>query len=267
VNLEVFSVTDNQVRDVSPLQGLTKLTCLELRGNYIIDFSPIRTLLPGLEVSDGFHAIMPEETIAFTDAVLEERVRLAMDRPVGLITVADALAVTELDLGNPWSEQIPEETQIRDISSLMYFRNLFKLSLYFHQIPDIEVVRYMPDLGILDLNGNLSYDLAPVADLHNLMNLNIAGWQGTDLSPLASLTRLETLNISHSKITDIEPLRGLTGLRDLYAETAIGDFSPIAELDQLRTLHILTGVDDKYIANTDPLAGIYPNLTDKNFSR
>ena len=266
-NLEVFSVTDNLVRDVSPLQGLNKLDWLELRGNFIIDFSPIRDILPNLSGTDGFEVIMPEDKISFNDPVLEQRVRKAMGKPDGDILVGDALKVSELPLGNPWQENIPNDTKIHDISALKYFANLFKLELFFHDIQDTGALRYMRDLGILDLNGSGGYDLAPVAGLSNLKFLHIGGWnpQVPDLSPLSGLTGLEWLNISQTRITSIEPLRNLTNLQTLFAEAAIEDFSPIAGHTKLKTLYILTGVPDKYVPDLTPLKDIYPNLTDKNF--
>ena len=264
-NLEVFSVTDNSVTDIIPLRDLTKLFCLELRGNYVVDFSPIADILPNIKENDGFEVIMPDDVIQFSDAVLEERVRQAMNKPNGGITVADAMKVTELILSNEWNENIPEEIKIHDINSLKYFKNLFKLEAGFHSIVDINVVNYMPNLGILFLNGSPGYDLSPVSNLHNLKMLNISGWSGTDLSPLSGLTQLEWLDISHTQVVSIEPLKNLINLDTLFAKSAIEDFSPISKHKKLKTLHILTGIEDKYTPNLTPLKEIYPNLTDKNF--
>jgi len=264
-NLEVLSITDNRVSDISPLSNLTKLHCLELRGNYIIDFRPIAGILPNIKESDGFEVIMPDHIIFFTDPVLEERVRQAMSKPNGDITIADALQVTELDIYNEWQEKIPYEIQIHDISSLKYFQNLFKLAVGNHSISDISVVNYMPNLGILQLDGNPFNDLSPVSGLHNLKILDLGGWQGSDLAPISALTQLEWLKISHSQIDDISPLTELTNLNTLFAEAAVEDFSPISKHEKLRTLYILTGIEDKYIPDLSPLKGIYKNLTDKNF--
>lgn len=258
-------MTDNKVVDIYPLRNLTKLNCLELRGNYIIDFSPITDILPNIMVSDGFEVISLSDPIFFTDPVLEERVREAINKPVGDITVTDALKVTELDIYNEWQEEIPYEIQIHDINSLMYFQNLFKLNVGNHSISDISVVNYMPNLGILQLGGNQFNDLSPVSGLHNLKMLELSGWQGSDLSPISGLIQLEWLKISYSKIVDISPLTELTNLDTLFAEVAIEDFSPISKHVKLRTLYILTGVEDKYIPELSPLKGIYLNLTDKNF--
>ena len=264
-NLETFSVFHNSVYDVKPLAGLKKLTCLELKENYIIDFSPILDILPNLTQKD-FEAILPTDPVVFTDTVLEKRVRKAMNRPSGAITVGDALKVTELSIGNEWQEKIPKEIQITNISSLKYFANLFKLEIPNHMANDISVVNYMPHLGILDLNGNGDFlDISPTANLHELKMLNIGGYRGKDLSALSGLTQLEWLSLSHSFVNDIGPLKNLTNLNTLYMEgVAVEDFTPIAQLKNLKTLYLFIDTQ-KYHPDTSVLKEIYPNLTDKNF--
>ena len=69
----------------------------------------------------------PNMVIAFNDAVLENMVRTAMNKPEGDILVSDAQAMTELSLemdGNDWSVE-----RIHNLDALKYFTNLTKLSL------------------------------------------------------------------------------------------------------------------------------------------
>ena len=54
----------------------------------------------------------------------------------GDITLAEAEAVTELQLGIDWQPQAPN-SQITDISGLEHFINLEDLNLSFHAITDI----------------------------------------------------------------------------------------------------------------------------------
>ncbi|HCG35887.1 MAG TPA: hypothetical protein DER23_06025, partial [Clostridiales bacterium] len=44
----------------------------------------------------------PDKTVVFADPLLEEMVRAAMNKPEGDITLAEAEAVTELQLGIDW---------------------------------------------------------------------------------------------------------------------------------------------------------------------
>jgi hypothetical protein len=72
----------------------------------------------------------PEPVVVFTDAVLEELVRKAMDKPEGNISLAEAETVTMLDLqmdGNDYS--LP---RIEDVRDLKQFPNLTSLTLNWH---------------------------------------------------------------------------------------------------------------------------------------
>lgn len=79
----------------------------------------------------------PEKTVVFSDPLLEEMVRAAMNKPEGDITLAEAEAVTELKLGVDWQQEPAPNTQIKDISGLENFNNLENLELHFHGITDI----------------------------------------------------------------------------------------------------------------------------------
>jgi predicted small lipoprotein YifL len=99
--------------------------------------TPAATETPSPEVSASTPVETPEpteeptpepapEVVVFTDEVLEEKVRAAMSKPSGDITLAEAEAVTELDLSIEPGTPLP---RIKDISSLKYFKNLTVLKL------------------------------------------------------------------------------------------------------------------------------------------
>lgn len=109
----------------------------------------------------------PTETVVFNDTVLEAKVREAMGIPAGDITVAAAEAVTELNLGIEWQQNIPKDTQIKDISGLESFKNLETLDLHFHAITDISPLAGLTKLTSLSLGGN------PVADITLMKQIRI----------------------------------------------------------------------------------------------
>ena len=78
-----------------------------------------------------------EETVVFTDPVLEAMVREAMGKSEGDITLEEAEAVTKMDLGIDWQQAPVEGTQIKDLSGIENFVNLEELGLHFHAITDI----------------------------------------------------------------------------------------------------------------------------------
>lgn len=223
------------------------------------------------------------EVIVFTDAVLEAKVRAAMDKPEGDITVAEAGAMTELNLSNEWQSQIPEETQIKDISSLKYFPNLTDLRMCFHAVSDISVLAEIKGLNVLDLGGNRISDISPLAFLAGLREISLFGNQISDISPLSKLNDLNYLHADRNLFTDLSPLAGLSKLTFLdISDSVIEDISPLAGLNSLTNLDLarnnitdisgLSGLpltklflDGNPIEDYSPLADIYPNLVEKDF--
>jgi len=184
----------------------------------------------------------PEKTVTFADPVLEAMVRATMGKKLeGGITVAEAEAVTRLNLSFEWQRYVSEETPIQDIGGLEYFKNLENLDLSFHAITDITPLAGLTKLTMLSLGGNPVADIAPLAALTNLKVLALSGCAAQDYSPLAKLVKLEFLMLNNSAITDVSPLASLTGLKHLY----------------------LTGSP---INNYFPLSDIYQNLEQKDFT-
>jgi len=85
--------------------------------------TPATTITPTIEASQA------PAIVAFADPVLEEIVRGAMGKPVGDITVAEAQAITRMDFSNAWSQYLPQDTLIHDLSGLEAFTNLESLDL------------------------------------------------------------------------------------------------------------------------------------------
>ncbi|MCE5234834.1 MAG: hypothetical protein ABFC62_10700 [Clostridiaceae bacterium] len=178
--------------------------------------------------------------VTFADPVLEAMVRATMGRPEGGITVAEAEAVTRLNLSVEWQRHASEVTPITDIGGLESFTNLESLDLSFHAIADITPLAGLKKLTSLLLGGNPVADIAPLAGLSELKVLTLTGCAAQDYGPLAKLSNLNFLMLDHAAITDVSPLASLTSLKHLYLEGC-----PI----------------DGY----SPLADIYPNLEEKDF--
>ena len=256
------------ITDVSPLAGLKNLKGLYLTDNPIHDYTPLSELFPSLSEKD-FELLDHSLPIEFSSPALEKAIRKSMDVPKGDITPEMAEGVTELCMGNAPDANIPDEDKIAELNSLRYFPNLMKLELWFNKITNntscLEVLRALPGLKILDLNGNSLFFCYELAGCKQLEYLNIAGFYGNDLNSLTPLKGLKNLNISYSpNIHDVGALAELTLLEELRMENVmIDDYSPLAGLSNLKTLYIAQG--EGYNPDLSPLAGIYPNLTDKNF--
>ena len=265
--LQEVLLNDNYISDVTPLAGLTHLTMLLLGDNPIKDYSSLVGIRPNLTDCD-FEPESGPQPIAFNDAVLEQKIRTALNKPEGDITIADTEAVTELWIGNEWQEEIPEDQQIRNTSALKYFPNLTKLNVQNCGINRIDELRVMKNLGEAMLDNNNIRDIRPLLACENLyyLSMNNNEFTSADLAPLSEMTGLKYIDISYSNnVSDVTMLSGLTDLDALYMQGIHVDLSPLAGLKNLTTLYLPEPFEGKYTPDYSIFKDIYPNLKDKNF--
>lgn len=227
-----------------------------------------------------------EPVVVFTDAVLEEWVRKAMDKPEGDITVAEAEAVEGFDfrVEDPGSAS----PRIKDISALKYFKNLKSLDLSYHLVEDLSPLTAMKNLeAFYYFDARSVKDFSALAELTNMLDLIIhsdtfsdadmqylagmtniellwirGGEKLTDISVVANFKKLYRLNIEHSGVTDISAAAGITSLVEMSLRgSQVSDVSPLRDLVNLRALYL----EGCPVTDYSSLSGIYPNLTDKDF--
>ncbi len=178
--------------------------------------------------------------VTFADPMLEAMIRSTMGKTEGDITLAEAQAVTRMNLNNELQRTISEETPIKNLSGLENFTSLETLDLSKHAVTDISPLAGLTKLTALSLAGNPVADVSPLAGLTDLRLLVLSGSQAQDYSALSYLVNLQVLMLDNSTITDLTPLLALTNLRQLYlAKTSVEDLSS--------------------------LETIYPNLDQKDF--
>jgi hypothetical protein len=178
--------------------------------------------------------------VTFADPVLEAMIRGTMGKTEGDITVAEAQAVTRMNLSNELQSYISEETPIKDLSGLENFTSLVTLDLSNHAVTDISPLQELTKLTALSLAGNPVADVSPLEGLTRLKVLMLSGSKAQDYSALSNLVNLQVLKLDNSTITDLTPLAGLTNLRQLH-------------------------LANSSFENLSPLETIYPNLENKDF--
>lgn len=209
------------------------------------------------------------EVVVFDDAVLEALVREAIDKPEGVITAADALSVTELDMQMQGVD--PDQPYIHSLEALRYFSNLTYLGLGYAvqnaENPadpiDISPLAELTKLTSLQMGGLVIDDLSVVANMPHLISLTVFGGKRlTDLSPLSGLTELQALTLNNNRISDVSPLAGLTKLiyLDLQANQ-ITDVTPLAGLTGLTRLFLANNPIQDYT----PLAQVRSDLEEWDF--
>ncbi len=196
--------------------------------------------VPSATTTPALVATAVPAIVTFADPVLEAMVRGAMGKTEGDITLAEAQAVTRMNLSNELQRYISEETLIKDIGGLENFTSLENLDLSNHAVTDISPLQELTSLTALSLAGNPVADISPLEGLTKLKVLMLSGSKAQDYSALSNLVNLQVLMLDNSTITDLTPLLALTNLRQLYlAKTSVEDLSS--------------------------LETIYPNLDQKDF--
>ena len=207
-----------------------------------------------------------EPIVVFTDAALEARVREAMGKPEGDITVSEAAAVKKLDLSNTsFDDMNSKNGGIHDISDLRYFTGLEDLGLSFNDLHDLSPLAELKSLKYLGFTGIRADDLSVLKGLTNLIFLGF-DWtcnederqSGTlSLDFMADMKNLEIFSCMGNGVQDISALGGLAKIWSLYLDdNAITDISALANLTNLKELKI----NENPITDYSTLNDIYPNL-------
>ena len=202
----VLNLEGNNISNIAPLAGLTKLTHLLLGDNNISDISPV-VRLTKLQV-----------------------LNLQQNQIVDISAVADLKFLNVLRL---------QHNKIVDISAVAGLKRLDGLNLWNNNISDILPVAGLTNLVDLQLTDNNISDIAPVAGLTNLIELSLGHNNISDISVLMGLTGLAHLNMPRNNISDISPVAGLTNLRGLSLQTNnISDISAVVGLINLMHLNL-----------------------------
>jgi len=209
--------------------------------------------------------------IEFNDEVLEAKIRLAMNKPEGDITMEEAAAVTSLDLSNESFDDMNSlNGGIRNIGALKYFINLKELNLSFNNISDFSPLAGLTKLESLGFAGVNVKDLSPLKGLINMkffgFNWNYAPEQGhngyENLDFMSDMKNLEAIDAKGAGIKDISALAKLPKLWSVFlTDNQITDVSPLAKLTNLKELELRNNP----ITDYSPLKDIYDKLEYKDF--
>ncbi len=151
---------------------------------------------------------MPEAVgVHIPDADLEQVLREAVDKPTGLLSVADIAGVIALRAA---------ESGVASLGGLEHVAALRTLDVNSNRaIADLGPLAGLTELRDVDLHFNRITDIRPLAGLTNIEQLNLAYNGVSDVRALASLTPLQWLDLVHNEVADLAPLLGLGALRTL----------------------------------------------------
>ena len=233
--LKVLDLADNKITAISALEGLTTLQTLDLRNNNVTDTARLSkmTHLKNLYVRGNANLDSPKQLVKLTAA--GTRVDITLPRPVtfrdenlaaALQTTLDALPDLALQPGDPI---FPE-----DMAMLTTF------TASGQSIVNLTGLETAINLTSLTLNGNEIASLTPLVRLVKLQTLNLANNENiSSISSLVRLTALTDLNLSNNKISSVSSLSRLTSLTDLnLSDNRITSVSSLSGLTSLTDLNL-----------------------------
>jgi len=257
-NLVVLNLSENPLKDVTPLRALHRLTELNLSKNGITDLNdlnfsslanaPIKVLNLGenqIENITPLHTlvnlrVLDLRTNRITDVSALENLKFLVElnlRDNNITDLEPLSGLQKLEYLNIHSN--------RNISSSLPLESLTKLkTLIMENVSlgnNVYILSNMKHMKHLNIAYSNVSDISPLRNLTGLTEVNLRGNDITDLSPLAGLTNLLYLNIrSNSRIQSILPLENLTKIETLImANVPIGsDINVLSEMTNLKYLNI-----------------------------
>ena len=192
INLEVLWFSNNEVSDLSPLAGLTKMIQMSMEHNPITSFSALTNMEELQSIQISHNNIINDITPLAGKTKL--RSVLIWGCPITDISpLADLPSIDYIDLcGN----------QISEIPSFENAPKLKKLYIYNNEVSDVSVLQNHTNLERLNLRDNNITDISPLAALTNLKWLDLTNNPISDFSPLAELAQTTNIIAGHVNIPD-----------------------------------------------------------------
>lgn len=196
INLRILHLVGNQISDISPLAGLTRLDTLQLGSNKIADISPLAEL----------------------KSLQWLQLRRNKISDISPLTGLTGLVTLELN-----------ENPIRDISALAQLTELMDLNLNDTEITEIEVLEGLTNLRILYLKSNQITDISPLAKLTNLEELSLNANQISDISVLEGLTNLQWLDLRNNRLDLSAGSESMKTIQTLIDRGVVVEYEPQSE--------------------------------------
>lgn len=192
--LKELDLQDNQIADLTSLSQLHSVETLNVRGNQISDLSPLLSLtkLETLDVSknplDDISQLLPVTSL--------KRLKASISR-LSTCPVQSLINLTELSVS--WNEI----SDLSPISSLVNLEILRATKNKIAQLPDLSPLQ---NLKILDIQKNTISDINPISGLSNLEVLKLDDNSVSDISGLSNLPKLRYISLEENPVSDISGL-------------------------------------------------------------
>ncbi|WP_308526602.1 protein kinase [uncultured Oscillibacter sp.] len=237
---------DYEVKDLSPLAGMTRLESVQIYGNNNNGSGSGLTDISGLAGMTDLTSLRIDLGAAEDLAPLSGLTNLQELRMYGdfiledLSFLHDLTQLRTLNMSGAY-EGVPIQADLTDLSSLV---NLTELQI---------------DVPVASLHG-----LEPLTNLRNLQMYGGSNSTYTDVDALAGLTELVSLYLPYRAynyenplpLINLDGLSNLTKLQSLEISDGVESLEPLRNLTELRELRIRANNSDDGELNLAPLAGL-----------
>ncbi|AEX51733.1 putative surface protein [Rahnella aquatilis CIP 78.65 = ATCC 33071] len=246
INLLNLNLSDNEIKDTTPLIGLTLLISLNLSENLNLLDEAVQKLSSLINIQNLILTQSMIQSVNFASN-MTKLINLDASRCLDLIDLhgisyLPALAVLDLS----------DSKQITDISALSTLPNLVYLELtqcpFISNMEVLGKITSLTELIIIQCGEtNISY----LNTLSNLENLNFKDNFVSDISFVSNLHKLNYISFTNNKVSDLTPLKQLTLLETFIApENLITTLSPILDLPLLT----LCTISNNYLTDFGEIA-------------
>ena len=225
-NLKVLVLDYQQIRDISPLEGLP-LEYLSLAGNQVTDIRALSgcTSLQVLDLEEN-----PVRDIQVLEALPMLRELCLEATGITSLEVLSGSALEELNVHSTW---VTDYGVLADCGSLR--------SLVAGELPSgaWESIAGLVTLEELRVYSSSGLDLSLLEGMENLRDMDLYGSSISKPEALALLPRLRNLNLGETGLMDLSFMPDMPALAFLdLRENPIEDFGPLLDCPQLRELNI-----------------------------
>ena len=225
-----LSGSNDRIRDLSPLSGLTSLEVFRCWNCRIVDLEPLSGLTFMRELSLGSNDYLSDISVVGRLLNLEV-LKIYMNSIRDISAVANLHNLEVLFIGG---------NDIADCTPLSGLVRLTHLSFAWNPCA-LPVLSGLVSLRILQIGHSSLKDIAPLAHLSNLNSLNIYAGSDelTDITSLSDLTDLGHLVLNSTGVSDLSPISMLKDVITLnLSDNRISDVSPLLDLAKLKQLDL-----------------------------
>ena len=206
-NLQKLTLNGCSLSTVAGLESAKELTYLDLSNNAIRNITPLANLNLLQELKLAHNAL--------NDLTAISSLSTLMSLDVSHNNLATLSPVTSI-LGLKWLEA--SNNALTDLSGFQQLTALEHLTLSQNTITDISPLAACSVLKWLDISQNNLTDISVLAGLNSLADLNFANNQVTSLPKWSADCGLVNIDGSYNQLKSLDPLSGLKKLNNVFMD-------------------------------------------------